>query len=74
LERYRQAIEKVTVADVNRVAQKYVHPEQLAVLVVGNPGELGNQLTSLGEVTPVDITIPPPPGEAAQARAAPSQH
>lgn len=74
LEHYRQAVEKVTVADVKRVADKYVHPDQLAILVVGNPGELGNQLTSLGEVTPIDITIPPPPGEAAQAGAAPSQH
>lgn len=67
LERYRSAIEKVTVEDVNRVAHKYVHPDQLAVLVVGNPGELGNQLTTLGQVTPIDITIPPPPGESAQA-------
>ncbi len=74
LERYRQAIDKVTVADVNRVAHKYVHPEQLAVLVVGNPGELGNQLTTLGEVTPIDITIPPPPGQATPGGAAPSQH
>lgn len=74
LEHYRQAVEKVTVADVKRVADKYVHPDQLAILVVGNPGELGNQLTSLGQVTPIDITIPPPPGEAAQAGAAPSQH
>jgi zinc protease len=36
LERYRAGIEKVTAADVNRVAQKYVHKDQLAVLVVGN--------------------------------------
>jgi zinc protease len=73
LERYRAAIEKVTIEDVNRVAHKYVHADQLAVLVVGNPGELGNQLTSLGQVTPIDITIPPPPGEPAQAGAAQSQ-
>jgi zinc protease len=70
LERYRSAIEKVTVDDVNRVAHKYVHPDQLAVLVVGNPGELGDQLSSLGQVTPIDISIPPPPGEPAQAGAA----
>jgi zinc protease len=70
LERYRAAIDKVTEEDVNRVAHKYVHPDQLAILVVGNAGELGNQLTSLGQVTPVDITIPPPPGEPAQAGAA----
>jgi zinc protease len=65
LERYRAAIEKVTAADVARVAKKYVHPEQLATLVVGNPGEIGDQLTSLGQVQHIDITIPPPPGEGA---------
>ena len=73
LERYRTAIDKVTVEDVTRVARKYVHPEQLAVLVVGNPGELGDQLTSLGQVTPVDITIPPPPGEPSSGGSAQSQ-
>jgi zinc protease len=62
LERYRAGIEKVTVADVNRVAHKYIHPDQLATLVVGNPSELGNQLTSIGPVKTLDITIPPPPG------------
>jgi zinc protease len=65
LERYRSAIEKVTAEDVARVARKYVHPDQLAILVVGNPGEIGNQLTSLGQVKPLDITIPPPPGPSA---------
>ncbi len=70
LEQYRAAIDKVTVEDVARVAKKYVHPDQLAVLVVGNPGELGNQLSSLGPVTQLDITIPPPPGQPAQVGAA----
>jgi zinc protease len=70
LERYRTAIDKVTVEDVTRVAHKYVHPEQLAVLVMGNPGELGDQLTGLGQVTAVDITIPPPAGEPEAAGAA----
>ncbi|HWR13300.1 MAG TPA: pitrilysin family protein [Terriglobales bacterium] len=67
LERYRAAIDKVAVADVLRVAQKYVHPDQLAILVVGNPGEIGNQLAALGAVTNIDITIPPPPGAPAAA-------
>jgi len=63
LEQYRAGIEKVTAADVARVAQKYLHPEQVAVLVVGNSKEFDKPLTSLGAVTPIDITIPPPPGE-----------
>jgi hypothetical protein len=32
----------------------------------GNPNEIGDQLKNLGPVTPIDITIPPPPGAAAQ--------
>ncbi|MBV9087386.1 MAG: insulinase family protein, partial [Acidobacteriaceae bacterium] len=59
LERYRAGVEKTSTDDVARVARKYIHKGQFATLVVGNPGEIGNQLTALGPVTPVDITIPP---------------
>jgi zinc protease len=62
LERYRAGIEKVTTADANRVGEKYLHKNQLAVLVVGNTSEFDKPLSSLGPVTDVDITIPPPPG------------
>jgi zinc protease len=61
LERYRAGIEKVTAADVNRAGQKYLHKDQLAVLVVGNTSEFDKPLSSLGPVKDVDITIPPPP-------------
>jgi zinc protease len=59
LERYRAAIDKVTPADVDRVARKYLHPDRLAVLVVGNPKDFDRNLTTFGKVTPVDISIPP---------------
>ena len=65
LERYRAGVEKVTTADVARVPPKYIHKEQFPVLVVGNPAEFDKPLTSLGPVTPIDITIPPPPAEKA---------
>jgi len=65
LERFRAAIEKTTSADVARVAKKYVHRDQLAVLVVGNTGEFDKPLDSLGAVTNIDIAIPPAPGSAA---------
>jgi zinc protease len=63
LERFRAGVEKVTQADVARAASKYLHKDQLAVLVVGHTSEFDKPLSSLGSVTNVDITIPPPPGE-----------
>ena len=70
LERFRSAVEKVQAADVARVAAKYVHKDQLAVLVVGNTSEFDKPLSALGEVKNIDITIPPPPGEKGEAPAA----
>jgi len=61
LERYRSQVEKVTSEDVARVAHKYIHKDRLAVLVVGNAAEFDKPLSSLGPVTDIDITIPPPP-------------
>jgi len=62
LDKYPAEIQKVTAADVNRVATKYIHRDQLAVLVVGNTKEFDKPLSSLGPVKEIDITIPPPPG------------
>jgi zinc protease len=58
LERYRAAIDKVTPADVDRVARKYLHPDRLAILVVGNAKDFDRNLATLGKVTPLDISIP----------------
>jgi zinc protease len=60
LERYRAEIEKVTAPDVDRVARKYVHPDKMAVLVVGNSKDFDRSLSTFGKVTPIDISIPPP--------------
>jgi zinc protease len=64
LEKYREGVEKVTTADLERVARKYIDPSKLAVLVVGNAAEFGGSLDSLGMGKPqtLDITIPMPPG------------
>ncbi|HEY7097437.1 MAG TPA: pitrilysin family protein [Terriglobales bacterium] len=67
LERYRTGIEKVQAADVARVASKYVHKDKFAVLVVGNDADFDKPLSTLGSVTNVDITIPPPPADKAAA-------
>jgi zinc protease len=65
LDKYQAEIKKVTASDVNRVAAKYLHKDQFAVLVVGNNKEFDKPLSSLGAVKEIDITIPPPPGAAA---------
>src|SRR5581483_11619900 len=60
LDKYQAEIKKVTAAQVNAVAAKYLHKDQLAVLVVGNTKEFDKPLSSLGAVKEIDITIPPP--------------
>jgi zinc protease len=66
LEKYKAGIEKVTAADVTRVANKYIDASKLAIIAVGNEAEIKPPLSTLGKVTNVDITIPPPPsGKAA---------
>jgi hypothetical protein len=48
---------------VARVAAKYLHRDQLAVLVVGKVADFDKPVSSLGPVTTLDIAIPaPPPG------------
>lgn len=71
LSRYRQSIEKVTTADVSRVAKKYVHKDGLAILVVGPPKGQDRPLESFGKVKKVDITIPPPGGPQGSSPSAP---
>jgi zinc protease len=61
LEKYKTGIEKVTAADVTRVANKYIDVSKLATVVVGNEAEIKPPLSALGKVSNVDITIPPPP-------------
>jgi zinc protease len=61
LEKYKAGIEKVSAADVTRVANKYIDASKLAVIAVGNEAEIKPPLSTLGKVTNVDITIPPPP-------------
>jgi zinc protease len=73
LDKFRAGVEKVTEADVARAASKYLHKENLAILVVGNPPEFDKPLSSLGAVTNIDIAIPPPPGGPPEPPAKPAQ-
>ena len=59
--RYQQAVKATTIEDVQRVAQKYLQPDKLVTLVVGNASAIQPALTSLStDVTSLDITIPKP--------------
>jgi len=65
---YQKAIAAVTKADILRVAQKYFRPQDLTYVATGNPQEFGTPLSALGmKVEPIDLTIPEPKKETAQA-------
>jgi zinc protease len=65
LEKYKDGIERVTSADVTRVANKYIDVSKLAIVAVGNKSEIAPPFSTLGKVTDLDITIPPPPAKRA---------
>jgi zinc protease len=71
-DQYAAAIAGVSAADVARVAKKYVQPNQAALLVVGKDKEFDKPLSTLGTVTPIDVTIPEPGARPATAAPATS--
>ncbi len=58
LEKTKEAIEKVTLEDVQRVARTYLHPDIFQIIVVGNDADFDEPLSVLGHVEEIDITIP----------------
>jgi zinc protease len=55
LETFRERVMAVTSADVLRVAQTYLHPEQMTILAVGNASEVQPQLATLGAVQAITL-------------------
>jgi zinc protease len=58
LEKAKQGIEGVTRADILRVAKQHLHPDKLQILTVGPAQDFAEELSKLGPVTEIDITIP----------------
>jgi predicted Zn-dependent peptidase len=58
IEKIKEGVEKVTKADVLRVARKHLHPGELQIIVVGNKAAFDEPLSALGAVNEIDITIP----------------
>lgn len=53
----KEKIEKVTVDDIYRVAQKYLKPDELIYLFVGNKSEFIDDVSTIGTVENIDISI-----------------
>ncbi len=64
LETYTDNIAKVTAEDVQAVAQKYLHPDALTIVTVGNKANFDRPLDEFGDVNEIEIAQPePPPAE-----------
>jgi zinc protease len=58
---YQRGVQATTIKDVRRAAQKYLQPDRIVTLVVGNAQAMQPPLSSLGTaVKTVDISIPEP--------------
>ena len=64
LEKTKTSIEKVSKTDIADVAKKYLKPDKIRILVVGNDQHFETPLSELGEVNEIDIRIP----EAVEAK------
>ena len=60
LQKTKTNVEKVTRADILRVAKKHLHPDNVQILAVGRPDDFDEPLSVFGPVNEIDITIPPP--------------
>jgi zinc protease len=56
-DRYRQQVRGVTTAGVLRAAQRHLHPDQLRILVVGDPAAIAEPLAAVSR-TPVQVVTP----------------
>src|SRR6185503_18034194 len=55
LERYLAGIQRVSPADVRDVFAQHVRPDQMIILVLGDPAKLDEPLDALGPVTELKV-------------------
>ena len=55
LETYRERIAAVTLDDVNRVAEKYLYPDDMILMVVGDNKSFDKPLSEFGKVTVIPL-------------------
>jgi predicted Zn-dependent peptidase len=76
LERYQQRVRTLTASDLLETAQRRIHADRIATVIVGLKEDFAHPIEDLGPVTELDIAIPPPasrlqippPTEAAMQR------
>ncbi len=49
LQTYRDEIDSITIEDVQRVAKNYIHPDSMAIILVGDAGEILQQVREYAE-------------------------
>ncbi|MBA3641754.1 MAG: insulinase family protein [Acidobacteria bacterium] len=74
LQNYRERVNRITPQDIQRVAQQYLHPDRLSIVLVGDANVFAKQLPALGfeqveriplgqlDVTAPDFRRPRPAG------------
>lgn len=59
-DRFIDDVKKVTPADIQRVAQTKLRPDDMQILVVSNKAAVESQISKYGTIREIDITIPTP--------------
>ena len=74
LQNYRERVTRITPDDIQRVAQQYLHPDRLSIVLVGDANTFASQLPAVGfeqveriSLSQLDLTAP----DLRRARTAP---
>lgn len=55
LETFRDNIQNVTRSDIKKAAKKYLHPDEMIILAVGDKSLIGEDLGKIGPLTVIDL-------------------